>query len=321
VNLSGHIEASDTPSQEKRGLISSNPNHSHYGRTYLILSLDGIGIQIKELAGFEKVCIRSIEFLFALKAQDGFWTSQWRMHSLAIPEEKSCVSNIFQEINKDNLPEDATSGYHSLQEKITLGSIPKGYAQYFYPFDSIDIQARFRTTLDYYNKDGNLCLSKQVPTGMSVLPSFTGWELWSYDTDSSAYIYPLDYDFGSAGDEKRQTLGSTNALFLALKRPIFIKFLTPALLTMLYAIALATMLFKPSDLVVEISIGVLIGVWGTRQILLPSDVQSWTVVDMSLMIIYFLIMLVFAAQVLSQVRQVQRIVKDTPLSREALRHV
>jgi hypothetical protein len=274
------------------------PTSFAYDRSDLILSVNNIFLMVREALGFDEVCVRDVEYLFALKAHDKTWSRHERVSKLAIPERKFCIPKHDIDIPEGTDPQ---WGF-PVKETIPLGSIPRGYAHYSYPFDSIDIQVHFRTTLDYY-KDGNLSLSKQVPMGILISIGITGWELWTYDVDNSIKISPLDIFPLDLGREEHRMINPTNTLLLTFKRPMFIKLLTPAPLIVLYIITLSIILFKPPDLIVEISIGVLIGIWGTRQILLPSEAQSWTLVglvDMSLLVTYFLVVSIFAVQVLWQ---------------------
>lgn len=162
-----------------------------------------------------------------------------------------------------------------LEAQVTYGSLFDNDIllsetnRYYFPFDrrSIDMAIWLDASMEGENGES---------TDVSIAPDITGW-VDAPDWDESVSIDKIYSE--ELGHE-------VTRLHIDFHRPLAYRALTIILLGTLFAFIVALVFVKDTGSFLEVAVGVLLGLWGIQDILIPAGVTWPTIIDPLILTLY-----------------------------------
>lgn len=191
------------------------------------------------------------------------------LHIDSIPGKTFCVEDVEQDperfFSEEYWPRFLGSRrYYALDWTIELQMDPMKYEYYKYPFDHITVEAElvFEGQLHVVFADDR-SRSFELPASHVIETRLPGWKAYAV-----------------AGP------GETLFPSLILRRDPAVRILACVLMALVFLVTAVLPLVDSLGTAVEISVALILGVWGVRQILLPNGAPGPTALDMILLIEY-----------------------------------
>lgn len=152
---------------------------------------------------------------------------------------------------------------------------------YRYPYDELDIPLGLR--FFGYKEDDGRSDYIQIPVNVTYHLSFPGWELKRTELEA---LEPEDVTRIDGPVPSWYPLSVTR---IHLVRPFLYRLLTPVLLVCVVLFMILIPLIKDLGSFVEATTAMIFGLWGIRQVLLPTNVSGPTMLDPAFLILYVLL--------------------------------
>lgn len=145
-------------------------------------------------------------------------------------------------------------------------------SDYYFPFDGVILDMKVWVS-------GTLKLDSGTSVPLRTSPRVLGFVTApNWDVDAKVYQ-----------DPNRAEPSTTVQIYF--RRPIVYRVLTPLLLLLLAVIIILLPLIRSFGDFVQVSVALAFGIWGTREILLPSDVEWATIIEPLILTLYALLAL------------------------------
>lgn len=145
---------------------------------------------------------------------------------------------------------------------------------YFFPFDRRQIRAKAYDELVYFHSDGNIQIREYRPS-VQLMITAPEWE------EKASFIEPYDGNF-----------------VIDLKRPLSTQILTIVILAAAFIFIFFLPFINELSNFLEVAVGVLLGLWGIQNTIIPDYIEGTTIIDNLILILYvflaFVILIRFA---------------------------
>jgi hypothetical protein len=156
----------------------------------------------------------------------------------------------------------------------------RGYTN-FYPFDTRT--QTFYVWVDLSTPSGHLL---SLAPNIGLWMEFPNWR--------------KNVRFSKQLVEKENTTRMVTVVNITLKRPIGLRILTIVLLTAVLASILLLIVVPETGTVLEVAIGILLGLWGIQGVLIPPDINANTLVHFAILALYILLAWALAVRFLGR---------------------
>lgn len=165
------------------------------------------------------------------------------------------------------------------QEPVTIALKGEDYNPKLFPYDAWQSQSIL--IYPHIVLNNNKQVTNDIPVFMHIQSTLPSWEETIDINSNTATFLTLS--------ESRIPEWQVTQLDVSLKRPLTQRILTASLLTLLFGFIVGLNFVPEIGAVLEVSVGILLGLWGIQDVLIPNYITGTTLVHLLISILYLLL--------------------------------